>query len=87
MTFCCIITMLEPNYLVVVKQYLYQYSKSEMFVVEIWEFIYLNMIMFQPCIMTMSLFDFLCAGSRSEEEYPPIIHENELLKGFAYGKS
>jgi hypothetical protein len=45
------------------------------------------MIMLQPCIMTMSLFDFLCAGSCSKEENPPMIHEYELLKGFAHGKS
>ena len=62
------------------------YSKSEKFVVEILELIYLYMIMLQPCIMTMSLFDFLCAESRSEEENPLIIHENELLKGFAHAK-
>jgi hypothetical protein len=62
------------------------YSKSEKFVVEIWELIYLYMIMLQPCIMKMSLFDFLCAESRYEEENPPIIHENKLLKGFAHAK-
>jgi hypothetical protein len=56
--------------------------------VEIWELIYLYMITFQHCIMTRSFFENLhkhaCKNvfareSRSEEEYPSVIHENESL--------